>query len=514
MVFHVIKQAISTLLSRLSGLIRDVVTAYYLGADRTSDAFFASFRVPNSIRKLIGEGPLSASFVPIFIDQSIKNKKRAREFAGTTLVVITLVGFIVATVLFIFMDSFLSLIVPGLINEPEVFATAVRLSRVSVPFMGLTCCVAVLGGITNANQSFFSFGITPMILNFSMIGCVLVFGKLFPNTAFALSFGIVLGGMLQILFMLRACQKIGMLPIIKFKNPTSVRLATRKMFTKLVAIVFGQGIFQINMFVDGIFASFTAKTQSYLYYSERLSQFVITLIGHTLGMVSLPMLSMYIKKNKPQEALQVQNKCISWLTLWSIPAAVSLFYLSHDIVKMIYCRGSFLTEDVFYVGNMLKITCCVIPIYAINKILYSSIYSLEKVGFAVIAGLVAVSVNLAINLLLINRIQHYYVVISSAVSAVVECAILLFVLKYKYKFLLFLKKDFVTLLIVIPVSFAVGSLSFLCFNAMPYSIWLKLLIIIPITIFVYTVIVSLFGIINIISLLRSVKKHVYASKSG
>jgi putative peptidoglycan lipid II flippase len=219
------------------------------------------------------------------------------------------------------------------------------------------------------------------------------------------------------------------------------------------------------MFIDSIFASMQQSTVAYLYFTERLNQFVTTIIGHTLSTVSLTLMAEHFKNGDVVAAKNIQQKSISLAIIWGIPAALCLATLALPIVEIIYQRGSFTATDTDVVAKMLQILCIAMPFISISRIYYSCLYSMDKVKMPVIIGLCAVAINFSINMLLYQKIQHYYVVIATATSSITEWFLLTLVLKFKYNFTPYNRKIFFVITKSIVMSIVVAIVSCMLFNA-------------------------------------------------
>ena len=434
-----IAQGLSTLLSRISGLIRDVFTATFLGATPLSDAFFVAFRVPNSIRKLIGEGALSPTFVPIFIQHYSTNKELAKRFASFVVFLLFCVSLACVIAGELFTPNLIDVIAPGFKDSEQTRSLAIALTRITLPFMITICIVATLGGILNSINLFFGFAATPIILNVTMTLFLMAGSVMFHTEAYMIAIAVSVSGVLQLIFMVYLCKKHNVMPNLKSLKAAfydSELKSSIKTFSKrLFPILFGQGIFQINMFINGRFASFSASTVSYLYYSDRLSQFVTTIIGHTLGTVALPMLATKIAASLKDDAMKVQHKCINWAIIWGIPASICLAVLAQPITQLIYQRGDFDSTDTMFVATMLQISCISIPFFSINRIFYSCIYALHKTKIPAVIGVISIFVNIAVNLMTMESYPHYHVIIAITVAGMMEFALLALTLKFAYKFL-------------------------------------------------------------------------------
>jgi len=420
-----------TTLSRMSGFFRDMVIARYMGAGISTDIFFVAFKIPNSFRRMLAEGALSPAFVPIFSQLIDKNAIEARKFAGDIVIFITVITTAIVCLINLYASQVISAIAPGFNKSPEILATASIMLQLNMPFLISISITAILGGSLNSVHVFSYFAAIPILLNSTMIVFMLFFGQQFQTYGWCLSYAVVFVTLVQPLIMLFGCYKNNIVPVFRIIKPTYYF----KKFTKaLFPVIMGQGVFQINVFVDSIFASFFTAGISYLYYTDRIGQFATTIIGHTLGIVSLPLLSRRIKSNLMDEAMDLKIGCIKWAIIFAVPASSFLMTFSTEITALIYQYGHFTSSDTFIVSNMVAIYAISISFISINRILNACMFALGDTRTPMIIGIASVIINIAINMILIDKIQYYSVIIATCCSAAVEFIASSFCLKYKHRF--------------------------------------------------------------------------------
>ena len=418
-------QGLATLLSRISGLLRDVIAAQYLGASRISDCFFIAFKIPNTVRKMIGEGPLSSTFMPIFTKVYSNSKNEAQLLSGRILVILLTITTSLVLLGEIFTPQLIYYIAPGIRSNHDAYIKAIMLTRISLPYMIMVTTVALLGAINNGLGKFFSLGFTPAILNITMSAALLILTNTYNiEPGLALIIGTSIGGINQLIFMIIATTRAGCLPKFSAKASPVAKKSVKKFFSSLAPILFTQGLFQINTFIDNIFASMEAKVPSFLYYSNRLSQFAVSIIGHTLGIVVLSKLTQLLARKLTKEASACYRDAIIAGAALSIPAAFGIYLLSSQLIQIIYERGNFLPEDTAHVAKMLQIASVAIPFCVINKIQYSALYAKSKFLLSLRIGVITIAVNFFINISLFRVIPIYYIVISTTIAIMVECTLL------------------------------------------------------------------------------------------
>src|SRR5262245_24749686 len=266
-----------TLLSRVTGFVRDIVLAYVLGAGPVADAFFVAFRLPNHFRAIFAEGAFNAAFVPA--DARIRAQKgddAVRLFADRifTLVVVSQVLLLVFALLF--MAYVVATLAPGLINDPLRFALAVDLTRITFPYLMLMALVTLYSGILNARERFAAAAAAPILLNLGMIAS-LALAWLFPSAGHAAAWGVVIAGCLELLLVTGDAALAR--ATARFRLPRWDE-DVKRFFTALGPALLGYGGVQLALFADTFIASWLQPgALSFIYYADRLNQLPIGVIG-------------------------------------------------------------------------------------------------------------------------------------------------------------------------------------------------------------------------------------------
>ena len=282
--------AFFTFLSRILGLIRDMVVAFSFGSGLAADAFFVAFRIPNMLRRLVAEGALIASFLPVYMDYL--EKREPLEAQRVVNIIFTLLCMILAaiTLLGIILSPWIiTLFAPGFINLPEKFELAVSLNRLCFPYIFFVSLVALCMGILNAKGHFAAPAASPIILNIFMILGALVFSRWLNPPIYGLAIGVLTGGFFQLLLQVPALKskQVKIRPSLSFKDPAVNRIS--RLF---VPAAFGAAVYQLNVFVSNLLASFLAEGSiSYLWYASRLLEFPLGVFGVALATAAFPRLS-------------------------------------------------------------------------------------------------------------------------------------------------------------------------------------------------------------------------------
>src|SRR5262249_28147794 len=330
-----------TLISRVLGFLREMLTATYLGAGPVSDAFFVALRLPNMFRSLFAEGAFSAAFVPIFAGTIAKDGRAAAlRFAEDVLA--ALLTALLAFLIFgeLATPWILRVIAPGFEAVPGKFALAVELTRIMFPYLLCISLVAFLGGMLNSVERFAATAATPVLLNVFLIAA-LVFVR--PVNGEALAWAVTAAGGAQFLWLMVSCRQAGL--SLSLPRPR-LTPAVRRLLRVMLPGVFGSGIVQVNLLVSTAIASLLPTgAVSYLSYADRLNQLPLALVGIAVGTAILPPLSRQVRTGDDKGAVATQNRGLELALLLTLPAAIALAVSSHPILAAVYQHGAFGAEQ-------------------------------------------------------------------------------------------------------------------------------------------------------------------------
>ncbi len=491
-----------TLLSRLTGFVRDMVFAYFLGSGKQGDIFFAAFRIPNMFRRIFGEGAMASVFIPIFSRRFEKDKNSAISFAYKILFLLFVALILLSIAMIIFMPQIVSFSSEGFKQDYEKFQTTVYIAKILSPFVIFICLGAILASMLMSVGNFFYHTSISVVYNIVIIACLIFFFK-FTNFSvlYIFTFSVLVAGVVQFLFPILGLFRNNLLPI---QNSKPVTEDLKLFFTRFLPAFLSSGIYQINVFIDSIFASFFAGATAFLYYTDRIGQLPLSLIGHTIGTVLLPSLSKNLTQN---ELSEIQQKTVNFSLILSIPCVVGVWLLSEEIVSFVFKRGAFDEPSVKIVANMLIIYMLTMPLNVLNKIFNSYLMSkgLVKVNF--IASILSIITNITTNFLLYKTsVGMYCVVIAMSVSSFVNFLCLFFACAYSKN--LFLKlSTFVLAVKIIFLSyfsiFIAKKIFLTMFNTQSNSIFLGIL---TLTSALYLCGVLVFRIIKIEDIKKFLKK--------
>jgi putative peptidoglycan lipid II flippase len=327
-----------TLISRILGLIRDIVTATIFGAGPIMDAFFAAFRLPNTLRRFTAEGALTQAAIPVYKEAQNENPRAAALFAGE--LIWALIIFLAALTLLVVITApqVITTLAPGL-EDPELAAV---LLKIAFPYIVFISTVAMLAVMLNANGYFAAPAAAPILLNTSLIAAALWGAPLFPEPVIALAWGVFAGGLLQLLLVAFAVRRTGLRLAGRPHFPPTTRV--RRALKLMLQGALGAGATQINLLINLLIASLLpAGSISWLYYADRLMELPAGLLGAALATVILPALSSYAADEKKSCAI-IDGTLRLTLAL-AAPAAVGMALLAVPVVNVLFLHGAFSTTD-------------------------------------------------------------------------------------------------------------------------------------------------------------------------
>ncbi len=418
----------ATVLSRILGYIRDMAIAYYFGAGALSDAFFVAFRISNLLRRLVGEGALTSSFIPIF--QEERQQRTHAELRRLVSGVFTLFTLILITVTFLgifFSDYLVAFMSPGFIPVPWKFTLTVNLTRLMFPYMVFVGLMAIAMGVLNSLKHFTAPALAPVFFNIAIITSILVISPFLGEPVYALAIGVLLGGTLQFIVMVPWLKKYGFMPYLSFNFRDS---AIIKIFRLMGPAAFGVGIYQLNIFVVLWFASRLSEgSVSYLYYAGRLMELPLGIFGAAISTVALPSLSEFAAKGEWggfRESLSYALRLVLFLT---VPAATGLIVLCLPVIEVLFSHGRFH-------GGAARATAIALYYYApglvpvaLYRILTSVFYSLKDTATPVLVAFGALVLNAVLCIVLVGPLLHGGLALATTLSAFFNMCALFFLLR-------------------------------------------------------------------------------------
>ncbi len=412
-----------TLISRITGFLRDIMLAAILGAGPVADAFFVALRLPNHFRAIFAEGAFNAAFVPAYARiRGLNGAEPARLFADRIFTLLFVVEAAMLVGALIFTPWVIDLLAPGFSRDPGRFALAVELTRITFPYLLLVSLVTLYGGILNALQRFASAAAAPILLNLSM-AATLAFATFFPTAGHAAAWGVFVAGCLEAGLVALDARQRGVLPTFR---RIGLDDDVKRFFRALGPAVLGSGGTQIALFADTIIASFLAAgALSALYYADRLNQLPIGVIGIAAGTVLLPEMASRIARGDEAGARYSQNRAIELTLLLSIPCLVAFLVIPELIMRALFARGAFTSADAAAAGTTLAAyTIGLIPFVLIRSI-SATFLARGDTATPVKALLVSVVVNVAFKIALMRDYAQVGLAFATSIGVWVNFALVL-----------------------------------------------------------------------------------------
>ncbi|WP_171250319.1 murein biosynthesis integral membrane protein MurJ [Acinetobacter sp. TTH0-4] len=423
-----------TMLSRVLGLVRDIVLLNVFGAGKDFDTFVVAFRIPNFFRRLFAEGAFSQAFIPILTEY--KTTKTHAEVQilisrvfGCLMTVMSLLTFVAMVAA----PAVLYIYAPGFHNDPEKFDLAVDMFRLTIPYLLFMSLTAFASSILNSYGSFSTPAFAPVLLNITMIAGAWWLTPYMAEPIMALGWAVVVAGILQLVIQIPELWRKNLLipPKIDFKHEGVDRI-----MKLMLPALFGVSVTQINLLLNTIWASFMQDgSVSWLYSAERMTELPLGLIGVAIGTVILPSLS-------ARHAEQDQSKfrgMIDWaakvIMLVGVPASIALFMLSTPIIQALFQRGQFTVEDTQMTAMALQCMSAGVISFMLIKVFAPGFYAQQDTKTPVRVGLMAVAANAILNVIFIGffklidwQAEHMALALASSGSALVNAGMLYFYL--------------------------------------------------------------------------------------
>jgi putative peptidoglycan lipid II flippase len=411
--------SIGTLLSRITGMGREVAFAYLFGSSAMMDAFRVAFNIPNLLRDFFGEGGMNAAFVPVFSEyHSKEGKESANEYLSSFLLPLATILLVVVTLGIIFSPVLISFLAKGFSRDPLQYQAAVKLTRIMFPFLIFISLASVVIGILMYFDRFFITGIYTVFFNISVIiFSFLLYKKL---GIFGAATGILAGGLIQLLFLLLFLPKSG----IRLKRPRWSHSGVKQSFRLMAPVFFGYAATRINVAVTLFLASLLPTGNiSHLSFAYRIMQLPLGMFGVAVAAVSLPELSRKAASKLDQYPYILAS--LRAVFLLSIPAVFFLFSVRLSVVRIIYEHGAFLTQDSLQTSAVLLFYLLGIPFIAGNKVISNVYFSRKDTKTPMKISYVAMIMNVVLAIILLNRLGVRGLALAVSLSAIVQFVLLI-----------------------------------------------------------------------------------------
>lgn len=410
-----------TLLSRVLGLLREMVRAWALGTSIYSDAFSLAFSLPNLFRRLTAEGAMSNAFIPVFCEADKKDgRSRALAFARSFFWVLALI-LTLLTLFFIWQADFLVAHFFAAGFEGEALEATVFLTRVMFGYMILISLAAVAQGILNGLGTFWVSAFTPVLLNLSILGCALALKDQFENPALPFALGVMLGGALQLGFQMPFLKKLGFL---LFGGPL-FDPKIKEVFVLILPTLFGVGIYQINILISNLIATTLGEgALSSLTFSNRLLELVLGVFVVSITTVLLPKLSGHFIDENPGEVAKALSKTLKVIAFVTFPVTALTLALAEPMVRLLFLRGQFDQTSLDMTAGALMFHIVGLSFIAYNRVFLAVFQSAKQVRLTVWASFWVMLANLVGALYFSKTMGHLGIAWASSLSQALNLLLL------------------------------------------------------------------------------------------
>lgn len=399
-----------TLLSRLAGFLRDALFARFFGATIWTDAFVVAFKIPNFMRRIFAEGSFSLAFIPVLNEiKTTQSKAYLHQFVNHVFGSLFAVLLVVLAVMELIAPGIVMAFAPGFMDDQHVFDETVQMLRITLPYLLFISLVAFSSGILNSFGKFAVAAATPILLNLVLIIAMVYFRHQFEIPVKVLAVGVLVAGLVQLVFQIPFLIKLGIIPkpVVKFHDPE-----VKKVMTLMVPTLIGSSVAQINLLVDTLLATMLPLVGSptFLYYSDRLLEFPLGLFGIAISTVILPKLSQTFARKDQHEYQQTMRWAMSLAMFVALPSAVGLLVLAKPVIVTLFGYGEFTLLNATYTSYSLMVFMLGLPAFVANKVLLPAFYARKDTKSPVKIALKAMLINVILNFAFVGVLYYFEVV--------------------------------------------------------------------------------------------------------
>ncbi|MEM7728714.1 MAG: murein biosynthesis integral membrane protein MurJ [Pseudomonadota bacterium] len=412
-----------TLVSRVLGLVRDVLIARYLGAGAVSDAFFTAFKLPNVFRRMFAEGAFNAAFVPLYAKRIEREGEEAADGFASEAAAALFATVAVLVILFeLTMPVSLNIIGFGLDRQPgedgvAPYDLAVLYAMITMPYLFFMSVTALFSGVLNTRNRFALAAGVPILLNLFMIAALSLTPRLGVGQreiGLALCAAIALSGAAQAAAVIWGARQAGMSLHIKRPRLTP---GVRRLVVLGIPGIISAGITQINLLVSHLIATFQASAASWLAYADRLYQLPLGMIGIAMGVALLPTLSRSLRAGDEASAMATQNRAIELSMLFTLPAAVALYVIPDLLIAGLFQRGAFTADTTAQVAKALELFALGLPAFVLIKVLTPAFFAREDTKTPMVWAGVSAAINISLGLVLFRTMGFQGLALATSVAA-------------------------------------------------------------------------------------------------
>lgn len=418
----------ATLLSRIFGLVRDVVLAWLFGAGMAADAFFVAFRIPNLLRRLFAEGSLTISFIPVFTEYLYKHgREEAFKLARSSWWLLAIILAAVSVVGVLLAPLIVKVIGYGFSTFPEKYNLTVILTRIMFPYIFFIGLVALCMGILNALGHFAAPALAPVLLNLAIISAAILLSPRMEKPAVGLAIGVMIGGGLQLALQIPFMVRNGFHLLVR--SPL-YHTAIRRIAALMAPAVPGAAVYQVNILVGTVLATLLPEgSVSFLYYADRLVQFPLGVFAISLATAVLPSLSKQAAIDDMEGLRSSFSYALKLVFFITIPAMTGLIVLREPIVRLLFQRGAFDPITTRLTAEALLYYALGLWAFSGVRIVVTAFYALQDTRTPLKIAIISILVNILLSILLMGPMRHGGLALATSIASGVNLVLLLWVVR-------------------------------------------------------------------------------------
>jgi len=417
-----------TFLSRILGLVRDVVVAGFFGSGMSADAFFVAFRIPNLLRRLFAEGSLTIAFIPVFTEYlTKKTREDAFQMARAVLAVLSVVLVLVTLLGVVLSPWIVRIQAYGWGGSGMKYELTVLLTRITFPYILLVSLVAFFMGILNSLRHFAAPAAAPIFLNVGIIGAALWISPRLEQPIVGVAIGVIIGGLLQVALQIPWLLKkgISLVPCWMPGHP-----AVRRIGLLMLPAIFGSAIYQLNQFVGTLLATFLpGGSVSWLYYADRIVEFPLGVFAIAISTAVLPSLAKQAAAEDLDDFRETLGHAIRLVFFITIPSMVGMIVLRAPIIQVFFQRGAFDALSTDMTAVALLFYSLGLWAFSANRVMVSAFYAFQDTKTPVKVAAVAMVANAIFSLLLMGPLKHGGLALALSLASTLQFVILVFILE-------------------------------------------------------------------------------------
>ncbi len=390
-----------TMVSRVLGLVRDMIIARYFPVSGATDAFFVAFRIPNLLRRFFAEGAFSLAFVPVLSEyKETRNREALKDLIDHVAGMLGLILLVISTLGMLAAPLLVNVFAPGFVDNPDARPDlAGDMLRITFPYILFISLAGLAGGILNTFKHFAIPAFAPVLLNVVLIAAAIWGAPLFDEPVMALAWGVFFAGIAQMLVQVPMLRKMGLMPRFRYRRAHD---GVRKVMKLMVPALFGSSVAQLNLVINTIIASWLVSGSiTWLYYSDRFVELPLAIFGVALGTVILPKLSGDHTNADSAQFSHTMDWALRLALLLAVPATLGLLLLAEPILATVMRYGEFRWLDVEMSAMSLRTYALGLPAFILVKVLAPGFYSRQDTRTPVKIGIIAIFSNMLLNLLIV-----------------------------------------------------------------------------------------------------------------